>query len=85
MLLKHQIGILKFWREYFCESLNTVIVQHLETSQEQIDEEIYLTEPEVGTGIKSLKAGMVSGEDDIRPEMLKAMNNFGFLWLTRVF
>ena len=65
MLLKHQIGIVNCWREYFCESLDIVTVQHLEISQEQIGEEIYLTELEVGTGIKSLKAGKVPGEGNI--------------------
>ena len=83
VLLKHQKGIPNRWREYFCKLLNPVTVQHLKTSEKQIAEEIHLTEAEVSTAIKFLKAGKAL-EDDIRPEMLKAMNNFSVRWLTRV-
>ena len=83
VLLKHQKGILNCWREYFCQLLNILIVQHLAKSEEQFGEEIHLTEAEVRTAIKSLKAGKALGKGDIRPEMLKAMN-IGVCWLTRV-
>ena len=56
VLLKHQKDILNRWKEYFCELLNPVTVQHLKTSEEQFDEEIYLTEAKVSTAIKSLVA-----------------------------
>ena len=83
-LPKHQKGIQNCWRNYFYELLNTVTVQHLEKFEEQI-EEVYLTETEVSTLIKSLKAGKTFGEDDIRPKMLKVIKNFGVRWLTRMF
>ena len=75
MIQKHQKGILNHWREYFCELLNPVTVQHLETSREQIGKKVYLTEAEVSTAIKFLKAVMAPGED----EMLKTMNTLGFV------
>ena len=65
VLLKHQKVILNCWREYCCELLNTVTVQHLEISQEQIGKEIYLTEVEMRKTIKSLKAGKAPGENNI--------------------
>ena len=57
----------------------------MERSKEQIGEEIYLTDAEVSTTIKSLKVGKVPGEDDDQPEMLNTMNNFKVCWLTCVF
>ena len=51
----------------------------METSEKQIGYEIYLTKAKVSTAIKSLKAGKAPGEDDIRPKMLKAINNFVFV------
>ena len=65
VFLKHQTSILNCWKEYFCELLNPVTVQHLETSTEQIGEKIYLTKAQIRTAIKSLKAGKASGDENI--------------------
>ena len=39
----------------------------------------------MATAIKGIKSGKAAGEDEIRPEMLKALTGEGILWLTRVF
>ena len=57
----------------------------METTEEQIGEEICLTKAELITAIKCVKADKAPGKDDIRPEMLKAMNNLGVRWLIHVF
>ena len=36
------------------------------------------------TTIKGIKSGKAADEDEIRPEMLKALTGEGILWLTRV-
>jgi len=37
---------------------------------------------EVTATIGRLKSGKAAGEDEIRPEMLKALDREGMLWLT---
>ena len=50
VLLKYQKDIFNRWKKYFCQLLNLVTVQHLETSEEQFGKEIHLTEAEVKRG-----------------------------------
>ena len=47
------------------------------------EEEVF-TEAKVATAIKGIKSAKAAGEDEIRPEMLKALTGEGILWLTRV-
>ena len=48
------------------------------------EEEVF-TAAEVTTAIKRIKSGKAAGENEIRPEMLKALIGERILWLTRVF
>ena len=48
------------------------------------EEEIF-TAAEVATAIKKIKSGKAAGEDEIRPEMLKALTGEGILWLMRLY
>ena len=45
-------------------------------------EEVFTAE-EVTTKIKGIKSEKAAGEDEIRPEMLKALTRVRILWLTR--
>ena len=82
--LKDQDTILNRWRDYFSDLLNPVDATPIQIHEEQVGEDIQITEADVNAVIKSLKTGKAPGEDDIRPEMLKAMNIYGVRWLTRV-
>ena len=42
------------------------------------------TAAKVATAIKKIKSGKAAGEDEIRPEMLKALTGEGIIWLSRV-
>ena len=84
MTLKDQDAILNRWRDYFSDLLNPADATPMQIHEEQVGEDIQITEADVNAVIKSLKTGKAPGEDDIRPEMLKAMNIYGVRWLTRV-
>ena len=82
--LKDQDAILNRWREYFSDLLNPVDTTSTQIHKESAGEDIQIIEVDVNAVIKLLKTGKAPGEDDIRPEMLKAMNIYGVRWLTRV-
>ena len=49
-----------------------------------LGEDEVFTAAEVATAIKGIKSGKAAGENEIRPEMLKALTGQGILWLTQV-
>ena len=49
-----------------------------------LEEDEVFTAAEVATAIKGIKSGKAAGEEEIRPEMLKALTGEEILWLTRV-
>ena len=82
--LKGRDAILNRWREYCSDLLNPVGATLTQIHEEQVGKDIQITEADVNAVIKSLKTSKTPGEDDIRPDMLKAMNIYGVRWLTRV-
>ena len=84
-ILKDENEILSRWREYFEDLLNPVKATTNDTQvMIHLGEEEVFTAAEVATAIKRLKSGKAAGEDEIRPEMLKALDWEGIRWLTRV-
>ena len=83
-ILSDEKDILSRWREYFEDHLNPVKDVATDTQEIHFGEEAVLTVSEVSTAIRGLKSGKAAGEDEIRPEMLKALTGNGVLWLTRV-
>ena len=82
--LKDQEAILNRWRDCFSDLLNPVDATPTQIHEEQVGKDIQITEADVNAVIKSLKTRKEPGEDDINPEMLKAMNIYDVRWLTRV-
>ena len=84
-ILTDENEILSRWREYFEDLLNPVTASTRDTHEvTQIGEDKVFTAAEMATSIKGIKSGKAAGEDEIRPEMLKALTGEGILWLTRV-
>ena len=84
-ILTDENKVLSRWREYFEDPLNPARALTRNIHEvEHLREEKVFTAAEVATAIKEIKSAKDAGEDEIRPEMLKALTGEGILWLTRV-
>ena len=84
-ILTDENEILSRWREYFEDLLNPVKASTRDTHEViHLGKDEVFTAAEVATAIKGIKSGKTAGEDEIRPEMLKALTGEGILWITQV-
>ena len=84
-ILTDENEILSCWREYFEDLLNPVKASTRDTHEvTHLGEDEVFIAAEVATAFKGTKSGKAAGEDEIRPEMLKALTGEGILWLRRV-
>ena len=84
-MLRNKKEILSRWREFFENLSNPVKITPTDTYN-TIDfrkEEVF-TLTEVAAAIQGLKFGKAAGEDELRPEMLKALKVKGVRWLIRM-
>ena len=73
-ILTDENEILSRWREYFEDLLNPVKTSIRDTHEvTHLGEEEVFTAAEVATAIKGIESGKTAGEDEIKPEMLKAL------------
>ena len=72
--------ILSRWRKYFENLLNPVKASISDTREvTHLGEEEVFTTAEVATAIKGIKSGKAADENEIRPEILKALTGEGIL------
>ena len=81
MTLTVENEILSRWSEYVEDLLNPVKASTRETHEmTHVKEDKVFTAAEVASAIKRIKSGKAAGEDEIRPQMLKALTREGILW-----
>ena len=74
------------WKEHFEELLNPANTSSGEEAEYEASREAPpISLAEVAEVVKQLFSGKAPGVDEIRPEMLKALDIVGLSWLTRLF
>lgn len=85
-LLTRTGDIARQWKEHFEELLNASNMSSKEEEEvEDSGETSPISKAEVTEVAKMLVSGKAPGVDEIRPEMLKALNINGLSWLTCIF
>lgn len=85
-LLTRTGDIVGRWKEHFEELLNPNNTSSVEEAEpEDSGESAPISLAEVAEVVKKLLSGKSPGVDEIRPEMLKALDIVGLSWLTRLF
>ena len=83
-ILMDENKIISWKRKCFEDPLNPVMASIRDTHEvTDLEEEKIFTAAEVATASKEIKFGNAAGEDEIRPEVLKALTGEGILCLTR--
>ena len=83
-LLTSMESIVGRWKEYFEDLLNPTTHSEEETKPEDFGLNFPITGAEVARAVKQLCSGSTPGVDEIRPELLKALEVVGLSWLTRL-
>lgn len=83
-LLTSDDEILNRWKEYFDDLYNPSSGRRGTTAKPQSVGVSDISLVEVMAAVRALKSGKAAGVDEIRPEMLKSLSNYGLHWLTRI-
>ena len=85
-LLTQTEDIVGRWKEHFEELLNPANTPFGEEAESEASGEVPpMSLADVAEVVKQLFSGKAPGVDEIRPEMLKALDIVGLSWLTRLF
>jgi len=75
--------VVRRWKEYFENILNSVVTSSIEEAEAEGSEvELSITLSEVTERVKKLLGSKTPGVDEIRPEYLKSLDVVGLSWLT---